>query len=126
VYDMAEALLAGKGARAMEMLSSLLRDGEERLMLLSLLGRQCRQLRDAKALSSVGASPGEMASRLGVPPFVVRKVQDTARAYSLNQLNQMSRLCLETEYQVKSGQLMDVGSLEQVMLKILALREEEK
>ena len=123
VYDMAEALLSGNGAKALEMLSALLRDGEERMMLLSLLGRQCRQLRDAKALSGAGASPGEMASRLGIPPFVVKKVLDMARAYTLEQLNRMSRLCLDTEFQVKSGQMMDAGALEHVMLKILALRK---
>ena len=41
----------------------------------------------------------------------------------MKQLADMARLCLETEYQVKSGQLMDVGSLERVMLEILSMRE---
>jgi len=126
VYDMADALLSGKGARAMAMLSALLRDGEERLMLLSLLGRQCRQLRDAKALSGVGAQPGEIAGKIGIPPFAVRKTLDLARGYTLGQLNRMARLCLDTEYQVKSGQLMDAGALEHVMLSILALKEGRK
>lgn len=123
VYDMAEALLSGQGARAMTMLTALLREGEERMMLLALLGRQCRQLRDAKAMSALGAQQGEMASRLGIPPFVVRKTVDMARAYTLEQLNRMSRLCLDTEYQVKSGQLMDAGALEHVMLRMMAIRE---
>lgn len=122
VYDMAETLLSGKGKKALEMLSALLRDGEERLMLLSLLGRQCRQMRDAKALSGMGMQQGAIAGKIGVPPFAVRKILDLARGYTLTQLNQMARLCLDTEYQVKSGQLMENGALEHVMLKILSIR----
>ena len=124
VYDMADALFSGQGGRAMGMLSALLRDGEERLMILSLLGRQCRQLRYVKALSAAGASPGVIASRAGIPPFAVRKNLDMARAYSQRQLGDMAKMCLDTEYQVKSGQMTDVGSLETVMLKILAARKE--
>lgn len=124
VYDMADALLSGQGAKAFSVLNALLREGEERLMLLSLLGRQCRQLRYAKAMAAAGTQAGEIASKLGVPLFAVRRTLDIARAYTASQLSRMAELCLDTEYQVKSGQLMDAGALEQVMLQILSLREE--
>ncbi|MBR3019730.1 MAG: DNA polymerase III subunit delta [Clostridia bacterium] len=123
VYDMADILLSGQGAKALRMLEALLRDGEERLMLLSLLGRQCRQLCYAKAMAAGGAQHGEIAGKMGLPGFVVRKLLDTARAYTQEQLNEMARLCLDTEYRVKSGQLMEAGALEKVMLQILSLRE---
>ena len=123
VYDMADTLLSGQGAKAMRMLEALLRDGEERLMLLSLLGRQCRQLSYVKAMAAAGTQLGEIAGKMGLPGFVVRKLLDTAKAYTQRQLNEMAKLCLETEYLVKSGQMMDVGSLEKVMLQILSMRE---
>lgn len=126
VYDMADTLLSGKGGKALAMLEALLRDGEERLMLLSLLGRQCRQLRDAKALSARSVPWGEIASALGIPPFAVRKTLDLARLYTADQLNRMARLCLDTEYQVKSGQVMENGSLEKVMLEIAAMKGGER
>ena len=123
VYDMADTLLSGQGAKAMRMLEALLRDGEERLMLLSLLGRQCRQLSYVKAMAAAGTQLGEIAGKMGLPGFVARKLLDTAKAYTQRQLNEMAKLCLETEYLVKSGQMMDVGSLEKVMLQILSMRE---
>ena len=123
VFDMADSLLSGQGSKALRMLDGLLRDGEERLMLLSLLGRQCRQLCYAKALAAAGSQPGEIAGKLGVPSFVVRKTLDMARAYTLAQLGEMARLCLDSEYLVKSGQLSDAGTLEKVMLQILSMRE---
>ncbi len=123
VYDMADTLLSGQGAKAMRMLEALLRDGEERLMLLSLLGRQCRQLSYVKAMAAAGTQLGEIAGKMGLPGFVARKLLDTSKAYTQRQLNEMAKLCLETEYLVKSGQMMDVGSLEKVMLQILSMRE---
>ncbi len=66
---------------------------------------------------------GEIAGKMGVPGFVARKLLDTARAFTQHQLNEMAKLCLDTEYLVKSGQLMDIGSLEKVMLQILSMRE---
>ena len=122
-FDLADTLLSGQGAKALRMLDGLLRDGEERLMLLSLLGRQCRQMRYARLLAAAGEPQGNIAAKLGLPSFIVGKTLNTARAYTLNQLGEMARLCLESEYLVKSGQLNDAGALEKVMLQILSMRE---
>ena len=122
VYDLADTLLAGEGGKALEMLDALLRDGAERLMLLSLLGRQCRQLRYYRAMTAAGMQGGEIAARLGVPPFALRRMGELSRQYSAEQLERMAQQCLDTEYQVKSGQMPDAGALENVMLHILAIR----
>ncbi|MBE5786606.1 MAG: DNA polymerase III subunit delta [Clostridiales bacterium] len=124
VFDLADTLLSGNGSKALEMLEGLLREGEERMMLLSLLGRQCRQMRDARALAAAGARPGEIAGKIGVPPFAVGRILETARGYTVEKLNRIARLCLDREYQVKSGQMMDAGALESAMLGILAIRRE--
>ena len=126
VYDLADALLTGQGGKALAMLDALLRDGEERMMILSLLGRQCRQMRYAKALAVGGAQAASIAQSLGIPSFAVKMTLDAARDYSLGQLGQMAKWCLETEYLVKSGQLMETGALESVMLRILSLWEGPK
>ena len=126
VFDMTDALLTGKGSKALGMMNALLRDGEDRLMILSLLGRQCRQMRYAKALAAGGAQPDTIARQLGIPPFAARKTLQTGRAYSLGQLGDMAKWCLESEYQVKCGQLMEAGALESVMLRILSLWEGQK
>ncbi|MBR6186941.1 MAG: DNA polymerase III subunit delta [Clostridia bacterium] len=123
VFDMLDILLSGQGGKAMRMQEALLRDGEERLMILSLLGRQCRQMCYAKALAADGAQPYEIANKTGAPSFAVQKLLNAARAYSLSQLKQIAQLCLDTEYLVKSGQLNEAGSLEAVTLQILSMRE---
>ncbi len=123
VFDMADALFSGNGSKALTMLDGLLRDGEERMMVLSLLGRQCRQLRYARILSGLGMQSDAVAAKLGIPGFAARKCLDQARGFTSAQLEEMPKLCLDSEYQVKSGQLMETGALEKVMLQILSMRE---
>lgn len=124
VFDMADALLSGKGARAMGMLDALLREGEERMMLLSVLGRQCRQLHYAASMASTGKGQAQIAAEVGIPSFAVSKTLNLAKRYSAGQLKKMAQLCTETEYRVKSGQLMENGALEMVMLQIMGLGKE--
>ena len=123
VFDMADVLLSGQGGKAMRMLEGLLRDGEQRLMLLSLLGRQCRQMCYVKAMAADGAQEYEIAGKIGLNSYVVQKLLGAARAYTLPQLKDIADLCLRTEYLVKSGQMNEAGSLEKVMLQILSMRE---
>jgi DNA polymerase III delta subunit len=119
-----DALLSGKGPKALRMLDGLLREGQERLMMLSLLGRQCRQLYYIAVMLEGGKRQAEIAGELGLNSFVVPKLIPLARRYTSAQLKKAARLCTETEYLVKSGQMMDAGSLEKVMLEIMSLGKE--
>lgn len=124
IFDLADTLLSGKGGKAMAMLEALLREGEERMMLLSILGRQCRQLYYAGAMAAAGKNQQQIANDLGIPSFVAGKTMTLAKRYTLSQLKKMAALCTDTEYQVKSGQLIESGSLEMVMLQIMGLGKE--
>ena len=124
VFDLSGALLGGEGARALRMLEGLLRDGENRLMLLSLLARQVRQLSYCKLLARCRAPRDQIASTIGVPPFAVQRTLALAERYTVKQLSDMEKWCVEAEYGVKSGGAPENGSLEGVMLRILALEGE--
>ena len=124
VFDLSDALLSGKGPKALQMLDGLLREGQERLMMLSLLGRQCRQLYYIAVMLENGKRQAEIASELGLNSFIVPKLIPLAKRYTAAQLKKAARLCTETEYLVKSGQMMDAGSLEKVMLEIMSLGKE--
>lgn len=126
VFDMVETLLNGNGKKAFEQLNALLLNGENRMLLLSLVGRQCRQLLSVMRMAAAKRSGGEIASAVGIPPFVVQKILRQARLYTESQLKEMTAVCLDTEYQVKSGRMNEEGSLEQVMLDILSIRKKGK
>ncbi len=124
VFDLSDTLLSGKGAKALQMLDALLKEGNDRLMMLSLLGRQCRQLYYLSVMQEAGKKPNEMAEALGINSYILPRLQPLARRYTPGQLKKAARLCTETEYLVKSGQMMEVGSLEKVMLEMMSLGKE--
>ncbi len=123
VFDMAGTLLDGNGKKAFSLLNSILTDGEDRLFLLALLGRQCRQMLNVARLANAKVPTAEIVRQTGMYPFAVQKTLTQARQYTTRQLEDMTRACLEMEYQVKSGAVMDEGSLEKLMLVILSYRK---
>ncbi|GEM_PF-83681 len=121
VFDLSRTVLSGDGAKAFRMLEALLQDGEDRVGLLSLLGNQCRQLLKVAALSRAGARETEIARTVGTPDFVVRQTQMLARRFSMEEMARMPQLCVQAEFEIKSGRIQAEGGLEKVMLEILAM-----
>ena len=68
----------------------------------------------------------DIASGLGVPPFVVRRLAQSAQAYQVQELQKAYQLCIRQEYLVKSGQIAEEGSLEQLILALLNIRMEKE
>ncbi len=124
VFDLSDAVVAGQASRASRLMDEMIREGEQRLMLLALLQRQYRQLLFAKLLSQQNLAPEALARKLAVPPFVGRKLQQLARQHSLPRLKWAYDLLIDTEFLVKSGQILEEGSLEQALYQLLSAQKE--
>lgn len=119
VFDLSEVLFSGQGKRAFQILDVLYRDGEQSLMLLSLIGRYCRQL----LYASQFRDKYSVSAALGVPAFAAQKLLDQCKLYTGDELRKMPEWCMKTEYEIKSGVIPEEGALETLMLRILALRD---
>ncbi len=119
VFDLADNVVEGNAAKAISLMNNLLREGEQRLMLLALLQRQYRQLLFVAILSKNGVQSGTIAQQLAVPPFVVKKMQGMVRRFSSKYLKECYDYCVDTEFLIKSGQLAEEGALEQVVFYLL-------
>ncbi|MGE5598569.1 MAG: DNA polymerase III subunit delta, partial [Bacteroidota bacterium] len=74
VFKLVEAAGQGDAGQALRILGDLLALGEPEPVLLSLLARHVRQVLLAGHLRAAGKKSGEIASALGVPPFVAEKL----------------------------------------------------
>jgi DNA polymerase-3 subunit delta len=81
--------------------------------------RQFRLVARARALFARGASQGEIARELKVPPFVARKLEEQARGSSDEDLEAALGLILDLERGLKGGS--DLGDELQVELAVLKL-----
>ena len=117
IFDMVQAVADKNQKKALDLYYDLLTLKEPPMRILFLLAKQFRQLFLAKQFVQEGLVQAEMASRLGVPAFVVRKILACARSYSLDELQQAVADFVDAEEAVKTGRLQDTLSVELLIVK---------
>ncbi len=117
IFDMVRAVTEKNQKRALELYYDLLTLKEPPMRILFLLAKQFRQLLLTKKMSGEGASQNEIATRLGVPSFVVRNISACARSYTVEELEQAVENFVDAEEAVKTGRLGDVLSVELLIVK---------
>lgn len=119
IFAFVDSLAAGDRARAVGLLEDLMSTGEPPLRLTYMVRRQFRLVARARALFERGASQGEVAKELKVPPFVARKLDEQGRGMSDEELERALALVLDLERGLKGGS--DLGDELQVELAVLKL-----
>jgi DNA polymerase III subunit delta len=105
VFDLTDMLARGDRAGALTLLHELLIDGQAPLMILGLVARQVRILVQVKDLITRGTRPAEIASIVGVPPFITEKTIAQARRFTLEQLVAALEACLSVDLTLKRSRL---------------------
>lgn len=118
VFQMADALVAGKAAEAFRLLSVLLENGEARIGVLAMIARQYRNMLYYKLSREAGMPDPEIARQIGVPPFAVRRLADQVRRETAQSLKEKLDLCVDTDYAIKSGRMRDDAALERAMMRL--------
>ena len=117
IFDMVRAVTEKNQKRALELYYDLLTLKEPPMRILFLLAKQYRQLLLAKQFAAAGLAQTEIASKLGVPGFVVRNITTCARAYTISDLEQAVKDFVDAEESVKTGRLEDKLSVELLIIK---------
>lgn len=112
IFDMVEAVAAKEQKKALDYYYDLLTLKEPPMRILYLLTRQFRILMEVKELERLGIPPKEIASRVGIMPFLVGKYRTQARAFSRKELRKIVEAGVQTEEDVKTGKMGDVLSVE--------------
>ena len=119
IFQFVDALGAGNGGRALDLLEALLGTGEPPLRIVHMIRRQFRLLARAKALFEEGAPRPEIASALKVPPFVARKLEEQADKLREADLERALALISDLERGLKGGS--ELSDELQVELAVMGL-----
>ena len=104
VFDMTEQLGMGKFDEAARSLGEILATKEEPIMLLALIGLQMRRIYAAKLAAERHMSTADTMELTGVRfDFILRKLQQSARQFSLGQLRGIVVMCADYDYRLKSS-----------------------
>ena len=122
IFEMVDAVAAGNQQKALDLYYDLLTLKEPPMRILFLLAKQFRQLLLVKEYAEEGIPQPVMASRLGVPSFVVKNIAVCARSYRISELRQAVTDFVDAEEAVKTGRLQDVLSVELLIVKYSSAR----
>ncbi len=118
VFKLADALAEGNLNEAQDFLNLLLQRREQPLLIFFMLTRHYRMLLQAYSLLEEGRSGGDLASILGVQPFVARKLREQTALYSRYTLEEAMLALQKTDHQIKTGCLEPAQALKLILYRI--------
>ncbi len=112
IFDLVDAIGNRNGKSASLLLQQKLQEGTDPFYLFSMFVRQFRLLIQVKELAVAGFRPPGISRELKQHSFVVGKLYQQARGFSLHELEQIYGHLLEVDVDVKTGRADIRTSLE--------------
>lgn len=117
IFDMVNAIAEHEQKKALDFYYDLLTLKEPPMRILFLITRQFQILMSLKDMGSKGFDQSTIASKVGIPPFAVRKNQAQVKGFTTEQLKQAIRDGVELEESVKTGRMNDQMAVELFIVK---------
>lgn len=117
IFEMVNAIAEKKQKQALDLYYDLLALKEPPMRILFLIARQFQILLQVKELSGHGYDNKFVAAKAGIPEFTVRRNQAQAGSFSTDQLKEAVADCVQTEEDVKTGNMNDRMSVELLIVK---------
>ncbi|SRR6266446_4910484 len=117
VFDLTDALAQRNRKQALDILHELLVDGEPPLMLISIITSQVRSLLLVKELVQKGMRAPQIASTIGISPFVADKALRQVGKFSVSQLEDAYRQLLATDAALKRSRMTPEMALDLLVVK---------
>jgi DNA polymerase III subunit delta len=103
IFDLVDAIGNRNGKQAALLLQHKFNEGVDPFYLFAMFVRQFRLLIQVKELADEGQNPPAIALALKMHSFVVGKIYQQARGFSLSQLEHIYRHLLDIDVGVKTG-----------------------
>lgn len=120
IFEMIRAIAEKKQRLALDLYYDLLALKVPPMRILFLIARQFNQLLLVKSLAAKGMDRSSIASKAQVAPFIAGRLMTQARSFTLEQLKNAVKDCMDAEEAVKTGRMTDILSVELLIVKYSA------
>ncbi len=117
IFDLTDAIAEKKSSRALGLLNDMIILKEPVPKILFMIARQFRQILQIRLLQEEGCGPGEVASRMGMSPYIAGKILRQASNFSQARLKKAVETCLELDLAVKTGRIDDRSAAELLIIE---------
>ena len=118
IFAMIDAIAAKDSKKALRLYQDLLYLKEPPIKILVLITRQFHNLMREKDLLSDGKRDSEIASRVKIPPFAVKRHLPVLKRFSTEELKSCFETCLQTDQDIKSGQMQAQIGVELLIVQL--------
>ena len=118
IFDMIDAMSRHNQKKAMRLYYDLIQVKEPAMRILYLINRQYMQFYQVKELMEQGMQGKELASEVGLSPYIANKICQKANAFTLEQLKHCMEKCLEMDEGIKTGLIKDQVAVEMLIVKL--------
>ena len=112
IFDMISAIAAHRREEALRLYYDLLTLRESPFHILSLLVRQYSQMLMARDCMDHGEGAAIIATKLGIKDWLAKKLIDSVRRISKEQLKMYLEACAQADEDIKTGNITDMMSIE--------------
>lgn len=117
IFQMIDAIGMKDQDQALRLYYDLLEVREKPMSILFLIIRHFTILNQLKDLSRLGLAAGEVASKVGIPPFTVRKYQSQVKNFKGKEIIRNLERCAQVEQEIKTGLLLDQIGVELLIVE---------
>jgi DNA polymerase-3 subunit delta len=120
IFDLVEAMAAGRARLAFEHFLALLKQKENEIYVLTMIQWQLRNLLLAKTAPG-GMTPAELAREVGMSPYVAGKMMAAQNRLSEAALTRAYVLAADCEFDIKTGRIKGEPAVEQLIWRVAEL-----
>ena len=117
VFDLVDALVAGKKGKALEITETIIREEDGAMAVLSLLTKQFEIMYDAIELSDKGMSMSQMAKATGINEYRFKKAYTASMRNSMDKVKSLLISLYNIDRDIKSGDIDKDAALELFVVK---------
>lgn len=122
IFDLVEYISLRKVEKAIDLLDELLFKADQHMLIISSIENHFKRLYEIKIYLLKGKKLEFFISKYRLPQFVCEKLMNQASKFSLKQLNQLIKVCINTEIKLKSSTTDKQMEMELMLFKTFMIK----
>jgi len=118
IFDLTDAVAEKNLDRALKLLNDMLIVREPVPKILFMITRQLRHVLEMKMLSVDGVSVKDACTKMGITPYIGKKLSSQAQRFSIDKLKEGIKEAFELDLAIKTGRINDRIAVELLINKL--------